>query len=94
MPEKYTLWDVTEFLDTEKRVCLYLEAAAEEDEGDGELIRRAWSDIERAHNSGKNSINIAMNRNELCKALQNHGIYDNAIPKIVSALEMSVPIAE
>ena len=41
-------WDVTDHLHTEEDARLYLEAAFEEDLGDGRLIRAALSDIARA----------------------------------------------
>ena len=50
MTETFTRWDVTDHLRTEEDARLYLEAAAEEDLGDGRLIRAALSDIARARN--------------------------------------------
>ena len=50
MPETFTRWDVTEDLRTKEDVRLYLEACAEEDPGDGSLIRAALNDIARAQN--------------------------------------------
>ncbi len=45
MPETYTKWDVTDHLRTDEDAQLYLEACAEEDPGDGSLIRTALHDI-------------------------------------------------
>ena len=39
MPETFTRWDAAEHLSTKEEVRLYLEACAEEDPGDGSLIR-------------------------------------------------------
>ena len=50
MPETFTRWDVTDDLRTKVDVRLYLEACAEEDPGDGSLIRAALNDIARAQN--------------------------------------------
>ena len=50
MTEKFTRWDVTEQLRTREDARLYLEACAEEDPGDGSLIRAALNDIARAGN--------------------------------------------
>ena len=47
--EVFTKWDVTEDLRTKEDVRLYLEACAEEDPGDGSLIRAALNDIARAY---------------------------------------------
>ncbi|MDE0387672.1 MAG: hypothetical protein OXI75_03130 [Rhodospirillales bacterium] len=48
MTEAFTKWDVTEHLHTREDARLYLEACAEEDPGDGSLIRAALSDVARA----------------------------------------------
>ena len=48
MTEAFTKWDVTQHLRTREDVRLYLEACAEEDPGDGSLIRAALSDVARA----------------------------------------------
>ena len=50
MPETFTKWDAAEHLNTKEDVRLYLEACAEEDPGDGSLIRAALNDIARAQN--------------------------------------------
>ena len=50
MPETFTRWDAAEHLRTKEDVRLYLEACAEEDPGDGSLIRAALNDIARAQN--------------------------------------------
>ena len=48
MAETYTRWDVADHLQSKEDVRLYLEACAEEDPGDGSLIRAALNDIARA----------------------------------------------
>lgn len=48
MPETFTRWDAANYLKTEEDARLYLAACAEEDPGDGSLIRLAVSDIARA----------------------------------------------
>ena len=40
MSEAFAKWDVTRHLRTREDACLYLEACAEEDPGDGSLIPR------------------------------------------------------
>ena len=50
MTEKLTEFDPVEYINTEERARLYLEAAADEDPGDGSLIRAALNDIARAQN--------------------------------------------
>ena len=48
MPETFTRWDAANYLNTEEDARLYLAACAEEDPGDGSLIRLAVSDVARA----------------------------------------------
>ena len=45
MAETFTRWDINEHLCTKEDVRLYLEACAEEDLGEGSLIRAALNDI-------------------------------------------------
>ena len=55
MPEKLTEFDASEYINTEERARLYLEACAEEAPGDGSLIRAALNDIARAQKWRKQS---------------------------------------
>ena len=48
MPETFTRWDAANYLKTEEDARLYLASCAEEDPGDGSLIRLAVADIARA----------------------------------------------
>ena len=48
MAETFTRWDVADHPQSKEDVRLYLEACAEEDPGDGSLIRAALNDIARA----------------------------------------------
>ena len=48
MPETFTRWDAANYLKTEEDARLYLASCAEEDPGDGSLIRLALADIARA----------------------------------------------
>ncbi len=73
MPETFTRWDVTDHLRTKEDVCLYLEACAEEDPGDGSLIRAALNDIARAQNMSRLAREIGMSREGLYKALSENG---------------------
>ena len=73
MSETYTKWDVTERLRTKEDVCLYLEACAEEDPGDGSLIRAALNDVVRAQNMSRLADDIGMTRAGLYRALSEDG---------------------
>ena len=69
MPERFTRWDATDYLDTAEDVRLYLEACLNEDPGDGSLIRAAFNDIARARNMTQLAQEIGMTREGLYKAL-------------------------
>jgi len=73
MPETFTRWDITDYLRTEEDVRYYLEAAADEDPGDGSLIRAALNDIARAQNMSQLAREVGMTREGLYKALSDKG---------------------
>ena len=73
MTEAFTKWDVTEHLRTREDARLYLEACAEEDPGDGSLIRAALNDIARAGNMSQLARDVGMSREGLYKALSEDG---------------------
>ena len=50
MTETFTKWDAAEHLRTREDARLYVQACAEEDPGDGSLIRAALNDVARAGN--------------------------------------------
>lgn len=94
MVEKFTRWDVTDHLRTEEDARLYLEAAFEEDLGDGRMIRAALSDIARSRNMSQLAREIGMSREGLYKALSENGNPNfNAVMKIISALGMRLRVA-
>ena len=73
MAETFTRWDVADHLQSKDDVRLYLEACAEEDPGDGSLIRAALNDIARAQNMSRLAREIGMTREGLYKALSDNG---------------------
>ena len=73
MAETFTRWDATEHLQTKEDVCLYLEAAVDEDPGDGSLVRAALNDIARARNMTHLAQEAGMTREGLYKALSEKG---------------------
>ena len=94
MTETFTRWDVTEHLRTAEDARFYLEAAAEEDLGDGRLIRAALRDIARAGNMSQLAREIGMTREGLYKALSEDGNPSfNTILKIIRALGMRLRVA-
>ena len=93
MSEAFTGWDVTEHLRTREDARLYLEACAEEDPGDGSLIRAALNDIARAGNMSRLARDVGMSREGLYKALSEDGNPSFAtVMRIARALGMQVRI--
>ena len=93
MPETFTRWDAAEHLRTKEEVRLYLEACAEEDPGDGSLIRAALNDIARAQNMTLLARDVGMSREGLYKALSENGNPSFAtIMRITRALGMQLRI--
>ena len=94
LPKGFSVWDVVDYLDTPADAFFYLEAAAEEDDGDGDFIRLAWGDVGRAHGMGKFAINVAMDGGEMARTLRGYGVGESAIAKIMAALAMDAPVVE
>ena len=93
MPETFTRWDAAEHLNTKEDVRLYLEACAEEDPGDGSLIRAALNDIARAQNMSLLARAVGMSREGLYKALSENGNPSFAtVMRITRALGMQLRI--
>ena len=93
MAETFTRWDITEHLNTKEDIRLYLEACAEEDPGDGSLIRAALNDIARARNMSQLAAQIGMTREGLYKALSPNGNPSFAmVTRLTRALGMRLTI--
>jgi probable addiction module antidote protein len=87
------MWDVTDDLHSKEDIQLYLEACAEEDPGDGSLIRAALNDIARAQNMSQLAREVGMTREGLYKALGENGNPSFAtVMRIAKALGMQVRI--
>lgn len=73
MAEKFSRWDVEDYLDTEEDMALYLDACLEDDPGDGSLIRTALGDIARARGMTQLAHDTGLTREGLYKALSTEG---------------------
>ena len=67
MTETFSRWDAAEHVRTREDALLYLEACAEEDPGDGSLIRAALNDVARAGNMAGLAREAGMSREGLYK---------------------------
>ena len=93
MPETFTKWDAADPLNTKQDVRLYLEACAEEDPGDGSLIRAALNDIARAQKMTLLARDAGMSREGLYKALSETGNPSFAtVMRITRAMGMQLRI--
>ena len=93
MAKGLTRWDPLNYLKTEEDLRFYLEACAEEDPGDGSLIRAALNDIARSGNFSALARDVGMTREGLYKALSENGNPSFAtVAKISSALGMRLSI--
>ena len=94
MTETFTRWDVADHLRTEEDARFYLEAAFEEDLGDGRLICAALSDIARGRNMSELAREIGMTREGLSEALSEDGDPSfGTVLKIIRALGMRLRVA-
>ena len=90
----FTRWDVTDHLRTEEDARLYLEAAFEEDLGDGRLIRAALGDIARGRDMSELAREIGMTREGLSEALSEDGdLSFGIVLKIIRVLGMRLRVA-
>ena len=93
MKETFAPCDALDHLRTDEDFRLYLEACAEEDPGDGSLIRAALNDIARAGNVSALARDAGLTREGLYKALSADGNPSFAtVLKITKALGMRLQI--
>ena len=93
MTEMFGRWGAAEELRTPEDARLYLAACADQDPGDGSLIRAALNDVARAGNMTGLARDAGMSREGLYKALSAHGNPSFAtVMRITRALGMQVRI--
>ena len=84
LASKTTRWDVTEFLDSEERIAVFLEAAFEE--GDPSLISAALGEVARARGMMQMAKDTGISREALYRALSIEGRPEfNTILKVMKA---------
>jgi len=93
IPEGFSRWDSADYLKTEEDMQLFLDACADEDPGDGSLIRSALGDIARARSMMQLSRDTGMTREGLYKALSSEGNPEfSTIIKVVRALGLKLTV--
>ncbi len=94
MTETFSKWDPAEHLRTPEDARLYLQACADEDPGDGSLIRAALNDVARSGNMARLAREAGMTRESLYKALSADGNPSFAtVMRITRALGMHLRIS-
>ena len=94
MTGTFTKWDAADHLRTAEDARLYVQACADEDPGDGSLIRAALNDVARAGNMSGLAREAGMTREGLYKALSADGNPSFAtVLRITRALGMQVRIS-
>ena len=94
MIETFSRWDAAEHLRTPEDARLYMQACADEDPGDGSLIRAALNDVARAGSMAGLAHEAGMSREGLYKALSADGNPSFAtVMRITRALGMQVRIS-
>ncbi len=73
MADKFSRWDVADYLGTDEDIALYLDACIDEDPGDGSLIRSALGDIARVRGMTQLAHDTGLTREGLYKALSAEG---------------------
>ena len=93
MTERFRKWEATERLRTLEDAKLYLAACADEDPGDGSLIRAALNDVARAGNMDLLALDTGMTPRGLDKALSADGNPSFAtVVRMLRALGMQIRI--
>ena len=94
MAEKFTRWDVVDYLATEEDMALYLDACLDEDPGDGSLVRAALNDIARARGMSQLARDTGLTREGLYKALSATGNPEfSTMLKVIKALKIRLHAA-
>ena len=73
MAETYTVWKLEDYIDSEERARGVLEAAAEEDPGDGTVICSVLSAIAKSKGMSALARDTGLNRGNLYEALSEDG---------------------
>ena len=91
MPLETRKWDVTEYLDTEERIALFLEAVFED--GDPASIAAAIGDVARARGMTNVARDSGLSRENLYKTLSENGNPEfSTVLKVIKALGFGLTI--
>ena len=96
MPEKFAKWNAAEYIDTMEDARLLLESCAEEDPGDGSLIRAGLGNVVRAQRKlASLARDTGMTRAGLHRALSETGNPSFAtVVKVIYALGLRLEFVD
>lgn len=84
MREKLTEFDAADYINTEERARLYLEACAAEDPGDGSVIRAGLNVVARTQNMSALAREAGLDRAGLIRTLS-----DNGNPSLATVMKIT-----
>ena len=91
MSEKFSRYDVAEYLDTPEEMAAYLEASMEEADGDAAFIAKALGNIARAKGMAQIARESGLSRESLYKALSGERSPEfGTILKVINALGLKL----
>ncbi|HTJ55013.1 MAG TPA: addiction module antidote protein [Nitrosospira sp.] len=91
MTEKFSRYDVAEYLDTPEEMAAYLEAAIDEANGDAAFIAKALGNIARAKGMTQIARESGLSRESLYKALSGERSPEfDTILKVINALGLKL----
>jgi probable addiction module antidote protein len=91
MTEKFSRYDVAEYLYTPEEMAAYLEAAIDEANGDAAFIAKALGDIARAKGMTQIARESGLSRESLYKALSGERSPEfDTILKVINALGLKL----
>lgn len=93
MSEEYREFDAADYINTEEEVRELLRAAADEDQGDGAVIRSVLKHVARTQNMSALARDTGLNRGNLYEALSEDGNPTLAtLLKVASALGLRLSL--
>ena len=93
MPETFARWNMSDYIESPEDARFHLEAAIEEDPGDGSLIRSVLSAIARSQSMSTLARDTGLNRGNLYKALSENGNPSfTTVLKVIRALNLKLRV--
>jgi probable addiction module antidote protein len=93
MPETFARWDMADYIKNLEDARFHLEAAMDEDPGDGSLVRAVLSAIARSQSMSTLARDTGLNRSNLYKALSENGNPSfTTVLKVIRALNLRLRV--